>query len=145
MYQPRNHTIAPLIGRILLSLIFILSGLMKLFNFDQTSGYMGMMGLPSPDLLLLATIGLEVIGGLMILLGWHAHLASIAIFLWLLPTTFIFHAFWAAPAEQVQAEMNNFLKNIAIMGGMLYIWAFGTGALSLDGRRHRRDAIQRQL
>jgi putative oxidoreductase len=62
-------------------------------------------------------------------------LAALGIFLWLISTTFLFHAFWSVPAEQMQGEMNNFMKNIAIMGGTLYIWASGSGPCSIDSRR----------
>ena len=143
MEEQHNNSIAPLVGRILLSLIFIVSGVGKIFSFAQTAGYMGSVGLPMTEILLIGTIIIEVIGGLMILLGWGARWAALVIFLWLIPTTFLFHAFWAVPAEQMQGQMNNFMKNVAIMGGMLYVWAFGSGAYSMDARRNRsRDYLR---
>lgn len=136
--QPHHISIVPLIGRILLSLIFLISGISKLFSFGQTASYMASVGLPMPEILLVGTILIEVVGAVMIVLGWRARWAGLVIFLWLIPTTFLFHAFWDVPPDRVQSEMNSFMKNIAIMGGMLYVWAFGSGAYSLDNRRNRK-------
>lgn len=133
--QYNNNSVVPLIARVLLSLIFLMSGISKIFNFGQTASYMSNVGLPIPEILLAATIVIEVIGGIMIVLGWGARWAGLIIFLWLIPTTFLFHAFWDVPPDRMRSEMNSFMKNIAIMGGMLYIWAFGSGPFSLDNRR----------
>ncbi|MGH8715329.1 MAG: DoxX family protein [Burkholderiales bacterium] len=121
---------APLIGRILLALIFIISGFGKITAFNSTADYMAGHGLPIPQLLLVATILIELGGGLMIALGWQARWAALAIFLFIIPTTLIFHPFWVADAAQMQNQIN-FMKNIAIMGGMLYIMAYGSGPFSL--------------
>ncbi|HWN29985.1 MAG TPA: DoxX family protein [Burkholderiales bacterium] len=121
---------APLIGRILLALIFIISGFGKITNFHSTADYMAGQGLPIPQVLLIAAILIELGGGLMIVLGWQARWAALAIFLFIIPTTLIFHAFWIADAAQMQNQIN-FMKNLAIMGGMLYIMAYGSGPYSL--------------
>lgn len=127
-------TLIPLFGRILLALIFIVSGFHKITGFEGTAGYMAAHGLPVAQVLLVFTIMIELGGGLMLLLGWHARIAATVIFLFLIPTTLIFHAFWAVNASDAMAmqnQMNNFMKNLAIMGGMLYVIAFGSGAYSL--------------
>lgn len=126
----------PLLGRILLSAIFIISGWGKIGHFAQTAGYMASKGLPFTDVLLAITIAIELGAGLMLLVGWKARWAATIIFLWLIPTTFIFHAFWAAPAAEMQNQMIHFMKNLAIMGGMLYVMSFGAGPLSVGGERH---------
>ena len=126
---------APLLGRILLALIFIFAGFHKLTGFEGMAGYMASHGLPMPQVLLVATIVIELIGGLMILIGWQARIAAMAIFLFLIPATLVFHAFWNVnPADTMllQNQMNHFMKNIAIMGGMLYIVAYGSGPCSLQ-------------
>ena len=120
----------PLIGRILLSVIFIIAGAKKIFGFAGTAGYMASKGLPMTEVLLVLTIIIEFGGGLMILLGWQARWAATAIFLFLIPVTLIFHPAWADAAE-----FNAFFKNLAIMGGMIYIMVHGSGPLSL-GRDH---------
>jgi putative oxidoreductase len=129
---------ATLLGRILLALIFVVSGYGKIRGFGQTASYMASKGLPMVQVLLVLTILIEVGGGLMIILGWHARLAALAIFLFLLPVTFVFHAFWAVDPAQLQNQMNHFMKNLCIMGGMLYIIACGPGAFSLERPPRRR-------
>lgn len=124
----------PLFGRVLLALIFIIAGLHKISGFDGTVEMMAGRGLPLPQVLLVATILIELGGGLMILLGWHARWAALAIFLFLIPTTLIFHAYWSVDPSQplmVKNQMNQFMKNLAIMGGMLYVVAYGSGPFSL--------------
>lgn len=124
----------PLFGRVLLALIFIIAGFHKITGFGGTAEMMAGRGLPLPEVLLVATILIELGGGLMILLGWHARWAALAIFLFLIPTTLIFHAYWSVDPSQplmVKNQMNQFMKNLAIMGGMLYVVAYGSGPFSL--------------
>lgn len=125
----------PLIGRILLALIFILSGFNKINGWDGALGYMASKGLPMTELLLGLAILIELGGGLMIAFGLYARWAAFAIFLFLIPVTLIFHPFWADPEQ-----MNSFMKNIAIMGGMLYIMSYGSGNYSIkDPACERRE------
>jgi len=124
----------PLAGRILLAVIFVWSGVSKIGNFAGTAGFMAGAGIPFAGLALVVTIVIEIGGALMLILGWQARLAAAAIFLWLIPVTLIFHAFWAVEAAQVQTQAIQFMKNLGIMGGMLYVMAFGAGPLSLDSR-----------
>ncbi|MBI2313715.1 MAG: DoxX family protein [Betaproteobacteria bacterium] len=129
----------PLAGRALLALIFIIAGYGKIGSFAQTAGYMASKGLPMAEVLLVATIAIELGGGLMILAGWHARWAALAIFLFIIPTTLVFHPFWAVDAAQKGNQMNHFLKNLAIMGGMLYVMAYGPGPTSLQKGRDVPD------
>ncbi len=122
---------AMLLGRFLLAFIFILSGYSKIGNFTDTAAYMGSKGLPMPEVLLVPSIIIELGGGLMLALGIKARWAALALLLWLIPVTLVFHNFWAVPADQVQNQMNHFLKNIAIMGSMLYVMGAGPGPYSL--------------
>ncbi len=117
----------PLLGRILLAAIFIHAGYGKLTGWDSTLGFMASKGIPLTNVVLALTILIELGGGLMIALGFYARWAALAIFLFLIPVTYIFHPFWVDPGE-----MNNFMKNVAIMGGMLYIMNFGSGRYSLN-------------
>src|SRR5437660_8159759 len=122
---------APLLGRVLIGQIFLLSGINKIFHFSQTAAYMTSKGMPMVELLLVLTIIIEVGGSLMIILGWRVRLAAIIFFLWLIPVTLVFHDFWAVPEAQKMMQLINFQKNIAIMGAMLYIMAFGSGPYSI--------------
>ena len=81
-----------------------------------------------------AAIAIELIGGILLVIGWQTRWAATAIFLFLIPTTLIFHPFWAVAAGK-QMEMIQFMKNLCIMGGMLYVMAFGAGPLSVDNRK----------
>lgn len=125
----------PLAGRILLALIFIIAGFNKIQGFAGTAGYMASKGLPMPDVLLVLTIIIELGGGLLIAVGLHARLAATAIFLFLIPVTVIFHGFWGVEEAKQQAEMISFMKNLAIMGGMLYIIANGSGPYSMRANK----------
>jgi putative oxidoreductase len=110
------------IGRALLGTLFLISGLLKIPAFAGVSGWMAAAGLPFADLLLVLTIALEVGGGAMLILGLQARWAALAIALFLVPTTLIFHAFWGADAANFQNELTSFLKNLAILGGMLLVF-----------------------
>ena len=121
----------PLLGRILLALIFLMSGIGKINGFDGTAGYMTSKGLPMVEVLLAITIIIEIGAALMLILGWKAKLGAAALFLWMIPVTFLFHNFWAMPADQQMIQQIMFMKNLGLMGGMLYIMAFGSGPMSL--------------
>ena len=122
----------PLLGRILLSLIFIIAGFNKINGFENTAGYMAAKGLPMSEVLLVLSIIIELGGGLSILVGWQARWAATAIFLFIIPVTFVFHPFWTFEGQEAMHQYHNFMKNLAIMGGMMYIMVHGSGALSLD-------------
>jgi putative oxidoreductase len=130
--NPNTNNIAALVGRILLAAIFVISGFGKIGGFEGTAGYIASKGLPMPQVLAALTIALELGGGILLIIGFKARWVALLFFLWLIPTTFIFHKFWGIDAAQAQAQMINFLKNVSIMGGMLLLFAFGPGAYSLD-------------
>lgn len=125
----------PMAGRILLTGIFISSGVSKIFNWEATAGYMQAQGMPLVPLFLLGAIGVEIAGGLSVLVGFFARLGALALFAFLIPTTLIFHAFWAVPEAHQQIQMIMFMKNLAIMGGLLMVAAFGPGPVSFDRRK----------
>jgi len=122
----------PLVGRILLAAIFLMSGIGKIGGFAGTAGYMTSKGLPMVEVLLAITIVIEIGAALMIIAGFKARLGATALFLWMLPVTFLFHNFWAMPADQQMIQQIMFMKNLGLMGGMLYIMAFGSGPMSID-------------
>jgi putative oxidoreductase len=126
---------ATLVGRILLALIFIISGVGKITGYAGTAGYMASKGLPMVAVLLPLTILVELGGGLLIALGWKARWAAAVLFLFIIPVTLVFHnPAGLAPAE-AQQQMINLLKNVSIMGGMLGLFAFGPGGFSLDAKK----------
>ncbi len=125
---------AALAGRILLALIFIISGYGKIGAFAGTAGYMASKGLPMVAVLLPLTILIELGGGLLIAIGWKARWAAAVIFLFLIPVTLVFHNPVGLDAAQAQQQMINLLKNVSIMGGMLGLFAFGPGGFSFDAK-----------
>jgi putative oxidoreductase len=122
----------PLLGRILLGLIFVIAGFGKITGFEGTVGYMQAYHVPAPQLLTIVAIIVELGGGILLILGWKARWAALALFLFVLIVTPIFHNFWAVPDDQKQMQMIMFLKNLAIMGGMLFVMAFGPGPMAAD-------------
>lgn len=133
----RNETLAntaALVGRILLAVIFIKAGWGKIGGFEGTAGYMASKGLPMPQVLLVLTILIELGGGILLAVGWKARWAALAIAAFVVPATLVFHQFWGIPAAEVQNQSNHFFKNVAIIGGMLMVFAFGPGAYSVDKR-----------
>lgn len=127
-----------LAGRLLLCAIFLWSGYGKLTDFEGTQGYMQHMGMPFTAPLLALAIFAELAGGLSLLLGFLTRLGAAGLVLFMVPTTFIFHAFWAVPEDQMQMQLIMFMKNVSITGGLLYVAALGAGAFSVDGKLARR-------
>jgi putative oxidoreductase len=123
----------PLVGRILLALIFVLSGFGKITGFDGTVGYIASKGLALPQIAAIGAIVVELGGGLMLVLGWKARWAAAAMCVFSLLAAVLFHNFWAVPPEQTQNMMIHFLKNISMMGGLLFVVVHGSGPMSLDG------------
>lgn len=130
--QGTINQFGPLVGRILLSLIFLISGFGKIGGFAGTAGYMASKGLPMAEVLLAITIVIEIGASLMIISGFKARLGATALFLWMIPVTLVFHNFWAMPAAEQQIQQIMFMKNLGLMGGMLLIMAFGSGPMSVD-------------
>lgn len=126
MNNPALENAAKLIGRILLALIFIRAGWNKIGGYEGTMQYMAAAGLPG--LLLPLVIAVELLGGLLILIGWQTRLAALALAAFTLAAAFLFHL-KLGDANQ----MNHFLKNIAIAGGFLVLFGSGAGAWSIDG------------
>lgn len=140
--SPKFVDAAALAGRILLAIIFIMSGFGKITGYEGTAGYMASKGLPMVSVLLPLTILLELGGGVLLVLGLKARWAAAAIFLFLIPTTLVFHVFWGSlDAQAAQMQQINFMKNVAIMGGMLMVVAFGPGGYSIDALHARRRGL----
>jgi putative oxidoreductase len=115
------------VGRILISLIFVVSGFGKISSFAATQGYMDSVGVPGA--LLPLVIALEIIGGLAVMLGWHTRLAAFLLAGFSLLSGLLFHANFG---DQMQMIM--FMKNLALAGGFLMIVSLGAGPWSIDNR-----------
>ena len=120
-------------GRFFLAIMFFMSGLTKISQYGTTQGYMEAMGVPGS--LLPLVILTEALGGLAIILGWKTKYVAIALAGFSVLSAILFHADFSN-----QAEMTNFMKNIAIAGGFLTLFVHGAGAYSLDNRANKKSA-----
>jgi putative oxidoreductase len=121
------------LGRLLLSVIFILSGVQKLMHFSQTASMMAGKGIPLATVALALSIAVEVGGGLLLIIGYKVRYVAMVMALFLVPVTLTFHNFWAFQGAAREMQMVNFLKNLAIMGGLL-VAAFSSRASSERAR-----------
>jgi putative oxidoreductase len=120
-----------LAGRVALAVLFLWSGYGKLVHIDGNVAYMNAFGLPAAALLIWPVLLVELIGGAMLLAGWKAREAALVLAVFTVVATFLFHAYWNAPADQVLNQQIHFMKNIAIIGGLLGVLAHGSGRLAL--------------
>lgn len=121
----------PLAGRILFSLIFVMSGLN---HFSKaTIDYAGSQGVPLANILVPISGVLAILGGLSIILGFKTRIGAVLIVLFLVPVTFMMHNFWTVTDPQAhQMQMIHFMKNLSMLGGALIIMYWGGGPLSVS-------------
>jgi putative oxidoreductase len=132
MNNPNVTNTAALVGRILLAIMFITSGFGKLTGFDGTVGYIASKHLPLPQVGAVIAILAELGGGLLLLVGFKARWAALALAIFTLAAGILFHDFWNADAASKMMQSINFWKNVTIAGGMLTVFAFGPGRYSVD-------------
>jgi putative oxidoreductase len=123
-----------LVGRILLATVFLVAGIRKLMAVAGSTGYLAKLGFPAPEALIWVAIAIEIGGALLLILGWQTRRISWLLIVFVAIATAMAHRFWEFPDAQYAAQMNNFLKNLAIVGGLLYVIAFGPGTLSVDAK-----------
>lgn len=126
--MPQVDKFAAPTGRLLLSMMFFMSGLTKVSQYEGTQGYMEAMGVPGG--LLPLVILTEVLGGLALMLGWKTKYAALALAGFSILSAVLFHA-----DVSNQVEMTNFMKNLTIAGGLLFVFSQGPGAYALDNRK----------
>ncbi|MEM1053666.1 MAG: DoxX family protein [Pseudomonadota bacterium] len=124
-----SQDIAALIGRLLIASLFILAGINKLGAAEGTIGYIASVGLPLAEPIYYATLAIEIIGGVMLAVGFKARYAAAALGLFSIAAAVFFHADFTD-----QSQMTSFLKNLSLAGGMFFVAAFGPGRFSLDRR-----------
>jgi putative oxidoreductase len=123
---------AALVGRILMSIIFILGGIEKLSGFSGTAGYMAHEGLPIPVLATIVAIVVELGGGILVLVGFQTRWAGLLLAVWCIATALVAHTNFGDANQMI-----HFMKNVTMAGGFLQLFAFGGGAFSVDGRSKR--------
>lgn len=123
-----------LLARVLLMILFILSGWSKLTGFEGTVNYMGSLGAPAPMLAAAIAVIMEFAVGILLLLGFYARPLAFLFALFVLGTALIGHPFWNMVDPERSANMTQFLKNMSIIGGLLLLAVSGAGRFSLDRR-----------
>jgi putative oxidoreductase len=118
---------AALLGRIALALIFLWSGYGKLTDIAGTVGYMNAYHVPMAGVLVWPAALLELAGAALLFAGWKVRWAALALAAYTLLSAAIFHNFWAVPPDQALNQTIHFMKNVAILGGLLQVFAFGAG------------------
>lgn len=126
-----------LVGRILIGVPFLISGLGKLAAAGATQGYIAAMGLPAPFLAYLGATAIELIGSVLLIVGFRTRAVAVVLAGFALLTAVFFHANFAD-----QNQMIHFMKNLMIMGGLLQIAGFGAGRFSLDARSNRSATLR---
>jgi len=133
------HNPLALAGRLLLAWLFLPAGLGKLTGFAGTVGYISSVGLPMPQAAAALAIVVEIVGSVALIVGYRTRVFAIMLAVFTLVASFFFHNFWALPADQQMMQNLLFTKNIAVVGGLLTLAAWGAGAWSLDGRAKQVD------
>lgn len=127
-----------LVSRLLFAVLFLPAGIGKLTGFAGTVGYISSVGLPMPTVAAAVAAVVEVVGSLALIVGFGTRFAALVLAFFTLVASFFFHAYWSVPADQQMITQLLFFKNIALVGGLLALAAFGAGAWSVDGQRSSR-------
>ena len=121
-----------LAGRVLLGLLFAYFGYMKMMNIGGTEQYFTKWGFPMPQVTAWVAVLFELVGGLMIIVGWKTRWAAWALAVYVVIATCVAHRFWTYEAAQAFNQTSHFFKNLCIIGGMLLLAASGPGRYSID-------------
>lgn len=130
-----HNGVLDLIGRILLAILFLTSGVAKIMDYQGVGQYMASAKMPMIEILLPIAIAIEIGAALGLILGFQTRLAALALIVYTLVASYFFHNFWAFTGPEAQMQMIQFSKNLALVGGLLVVTAFGAGRLSLDAKR----------
>ncbi len=124
-----------LIARIMIATIFLMSAVgNKIPNFNTVAGYMAAEGVPLPQLALVGAIVFLIVGSLSVIAGYKMRIGAALLLVFLVLATYFFHDFWTFEGQEQQMQMIQFMKNLSMMGTMLFLMANGAGELSLDAR-----------
>ena len=132
----------PLLGRILIAAIFVLAGISQLGAIGATSANMASHGIPYPDYLVWGVVAFELVGGIMLIVGLLARPIALALFFYTLTLAVLFHPYWAFTGAAARTQHAYFYEHLAMMGGMMFVVAFGAGPFSLDALIFGRTRAQ---
>lgn len=129
-----NSTVVPLIGRILIAALFLVAGVGKAMAFAGTAGSLAKLGFPAPEVMTAIAIAIEAGGAILLIVGWKTRWVALGLAIFVVIATLAAHRFWEVDASQLVNQRTQFLKNLAIIGGLLLLSAFGPGSSSVDKR-----------
>jgi putative oxidoreductase len=123
---------ADVLGRVGLALLFLWSGYSKFAYMAANVAYMNAYGIPAAELLIGPAALFELVAGAMLALGWKARWVALLLAAYSAVAALIFHAYWSVPADQVLDQQIHFMKNVAIVGGLLFVFARGPARFAID-------------
>jgi putative oxidoreductase len=126
------NPIIPLLARVGLGSLFVLFGIRSIMGFAGSVGYFTKLGFPAPEAMVVLAIIIQVVAGLALIIGWQTRWAAWLLVLYVLIAAFMAHRYWEYDAAQYANQMQHFFKNMAIVGGLLMLAAFGPGSMSVD-------------
>jgi putative oxidoreductase len=132
---PRPAT--ALLGRIAIAAIFLVSGGAKLLDVAGTAAHMARVGIPYPETLAMFAGVIEILGALSLIFGAMTRLGALALIVFLIPTTLLFHDFWAQEGDAQRLQLIQFLKNLSLTGGLILLVSYGPGRYSVDSLLRR--------
>ena len=124
----------PLLARVLIGALFVTAGVRKVMTIAATAGYLAKLGFPGGEAAAWLAAVIEIGGGLLLIIGWQTRLMAWLLAVFTIVATFAAHRFWEFDAAQVNNQLNHFLKNLAIVGGLLMVASHGPGSASVDKR-----------
>ena len=128
------------LGRLLLCTIFLLAALgNKIPHFSDVAKIMETVGVPAPQFLLAGAIVFLLVGSVSVIVGFKARIGAVLLLTFLVLASYYFHSFWKLEGQAQQEQMIQFMKNLSMMGAMLFIVANGSGPWSLDSWLTRRS------
>lgn len=127
-----NNATYLLIARITMGVLFIVPAIRQIMTYAGTAKYFASLGFPAPEAMVVIAVIIELVAGAMLIVGWRTRWAAWALIVYVIIATAMAHRFWQFPEAQQFNQLNHFLKNLAIIGGLLYIISFGPGRLSVD-------------
>lgn len=126
-----------LLGRVLLAALFLPSGVNKLLHLQDTIGAVAQAGIPYAQIAAPLAAAVETIGPLLLILGLFTRVGALALIAFTAAAAYFFHHYWDMSGAARTSNQINFWKNVAVIGGLLYVTAFGAGLFALDARRRR--------
>jgi len=121
-----------LLARVFIAALFLVAGTRKLLTYTATVGYFAKLGFPASEAIAVLAIVIEIGGGLMLATGWRTRWAAWLLVVFVAVATAMAHRFWQFDPAQYANQLNHFLKNIAIIGGLIFVATFGPGRAALD-------------